>query len=114
MHHHTYLLIVGYSSANFQNKLLLSVFTEGEQGEEFYVIVKGSVVISSKARRESNIQVLNTLKEGQGFGELALVSDGPRYLDGVDSWIKTERTANQSMLILARLLPNAKKTAHCW
>jgi len=45
---------------------------EGEQAVAFYVIVKGKVEITKGG------EVLNTLRAGDGFGEMALLDGFPR------------------------------------
>jgi CRP/FNR family transcriptional regulator, cyclic AMP receptor protein len=49
-----------------------TIFSEGEQGDEFFVIVRGKVEIRSGDRR------LETLGPKGIFGEMALIDDGPR------------------------------------
>jgi len=46
------------------------IITAGEIAEEMYFIVKGVVEI-----RDLNNEVLNTLKQGQNFGEMALLNE---------------------------------------
>jgi len=50
-----------------------TVFQQGDEGTSWYVILKGSVnvVIHGKG-------VVNMLKEGEDFGQLALVNNAPR------------------------------------
>jgi len=45
---------------------------EGETGSEFFVLVNGSVVIDRGGRR------IRTIEPGDFFGEIALLSEGPR------------------------------------
>jgi CRP-like cAMP-binding protein len=53
------------------------LFRRGEPGDAFYVIDSGQVRIFT-LDEEGNELTLNTLKAGEGFGELALVDDRPR------------------------------------
>ena len=58
------------------------IVRQGQAGESFFVIVRGrvAVVILSPEGREV---VLNTLGEGDHFGEMALLDDEPRSASGV-------------------------------
>ena len=50
-----------------------SVLTrEGDSGREFFVLVDGSAEVRRKGRK------INTMKSGDFFGEIALVSNRPR------------------------------------
>lgn len=53
------------------------IVKEGEMGEDFFWISKGSVEIQVKAGTESAV-VINTLKNGDVLGELALFGVVPR------------------------------------
>jgi CRP-like cAMP-binding protein len=45
---------------------------EGDRGREFFVLLQGTAEVSKGGRRRA------TMKEGDFFGEIALVSDVPR------------------------------------
>ena len=49
-----------------------TIFREGEHGDEFFVVVRGEVEITSGNRR------LETLGPNSIFGEMALIDDSPR------------------------------------
>jgi CRP-like cAMP-binding protein len=46
--------------------------TEGDRGREFFVLLKGEADVTKGGRR------INTMKEGDFFGEIALVTKMPR------------------------------------
>ena len=49
-----------------------TIVTEGEDGNEFFVIIDGSARVSRAGRK------IATLGPGSGFGELALLGNAPR------------------------------------
>jgi diguanylate cyclase len=67
-------------SQKFPNQRLKAgecIFTEGEKGEFAYIIDEGEVEITTISTDNQKI-ILNTLKTGDMFGELALVDGSPR------------------------------------
>jgi len=62
------------------------IFCEDEPGNEMYIIKEGKVKIV-KLSSESEI-ILSVLKDGDVFGEMALISDKPRNAAAI-SWGKT-------------------------
>ena len=52
------------------------VFSEGDGGDSAFLVASGAVEISRMS--ESGKEVLGTIKQGQMFGEMALISDKPR------------------------------------
>ena len=52
------------------------IFEQASEGDELFVIISGTVLISQK--QESEFKNLTTLKEGEIFGEMALVDRVPR------------------------------------
>jgi CRP-like cAMP-binding protein len=52
------------------------IFTQGEPGDEMYVVTDGAVRIF-RAKRGREVE-LATLRSGEAFGELALLLDEPR------------------------------------
>jgi len=52
------------------------IFSEGDSGEEAFLVATGSVEISRNVDGEG--QVLGTIEAGHLFGEMALISDKPR------------------------------------
>jgi CRP-like cAMP-binding protein len=64
--------------------------TEGDRGREFFVLLKGEAEVTKQGSR------INTMKEGDFFGEIALVSKMPRTATvtattAVDVLVITER-----------------------
>lgn len=51
------------------------VFDQGEQGEAFYVVLEGHVLICRQGKQDAPLAVLGP---GSFFGELALLDDAPR------------------------------------
>jgi CRP/FNR family transcriptional regulator, cyclic AMP receptor protein len=49
-----------------------TIFREGDRGDEFFVLVRGNVEITSGNRR------LETLGQNSIFGEMALIDNSPR------------------------------------
>lgn len=56
------------------------IFSDGDQGEAMYTILKGEVRIS-KSIPGLGEEALAILKEGHYFGEMALLDDEPRSAD---------------------------------
>jgi ATP-binding cassette subfamily B protein len=54
-----------------------AVFVEGDPGDKFYVIVRGSVVMTIKTASGEERQV-GVIQDGNYFGEIALLEDRPR------------------------------------
>lgn len=48
------------------------LINEGEEGDSFYIVLQGSFIVSSKGN------VIKVLKEGEIFGEMALITGGKR------------------------------------
>jgi CRP-like cAMP-binding protein len=46
--------------------------TEGERGAEFAIVLEGTAEVTQRGK------VVNTLKPGSHYGEMALLDDGPR------------------------------------
>lgn len=58
------------------------IFSEGEPGNAFYLIVSGSVRISTVVPGVGE-EALAILKPGEYFGEMALIDDAPRSASAI-------------------------------
>ena len=58
------------------------IFKEGAIGDAFYLIVTGSVRISTMVPGVGE-EALTILKEGEYFGEMALIDDAPRSASAI-------------------------------
>jgi CRP-like cAMP-binding protein len=63
-------------------KLGEKLFSEGDQGNKFYIVVEGKVRIGRSIVGMGE-EALDILEAGQYFGELALIDEGPRSADAV-------------------------------
>jgi len=57
-----------------------SIFSEGDKGEKFYVLLGGAVRISRSVSGMGE-EALAILKTGNHFGEMSLIDDSPRSAD---------------------------------
>ncbi len=53
------------------------LFQEGDEGDRFFVVVEGAVEIS-RAGRGGTVEKLAVRRQGEAFGEMALLDDAPR------------------------------------
>jgi CRP/FNR family cyclic AMP-dependent transcriptional regulator len=58
-----------------------AVFVEGDEGSEMFVVLSGEVVISKQS--DSQSIPLAVLREGEMFGEMALVASGIRSASAI-------------------------------
>jgi CRP/FNR family cyclic AMP-dependent transcriptional regulator len=76
------------------------IFREGERGNEFFVIKRGKVHISTGNR------LLETLGENEIFGEMALIDDSPRSATVVaDTDVTVAPITEKQYLFLVRHTP---------
>jgi hypothetical protein len=54
------------------------VITQGEEGDKFYIIAEGAVKCTSTKEGGAEIDLI-TLKDGDYFGEMALMLNEPRH-----------------------------------
>jgi CRP-like cAMP-binding protein len=83
---HSVALFQGLESSDLERILGISesvlveagevVFEEGERGDHFYIIVRGEIELRKAARNGQ--KRLAVLREGQAFGEMALLNQTPR------------------------------------
>ena len=71
------------------------IFSEGEVGQEAYLIGKGMVKISQSDGKAEEVFSLATLDKGSMFGELSLIDDQPR---SASAWALT----NVELIVLSR------------
>ena len=58
------------------------IFSEGESGDKFYIIVSGGVRIEKRIPKVGP-ETLRKLKPGEAFGEMALVEEMPRSASAI-------------------------------
>ncbi len=58
------------------------IFSEGEPGDKFYIIVSGGVRIEKEIPK-AGPETLRVLSPGEGFGEMALVEEMPRSASAI-------------------------------
>jgi CRP/FNR family cyclic AMP-dependent transcriptional regulator len=76
------------------------IFREGDRGNEFFVIKRGKVHISTGNR------LLETLRENEIFGEMALIDDSPRSATVVaDTDVTVAPITEKQLLLLVRHTP---------
>jgi CRP-like cAMP-binding protein len=76
------------------------VFEEGERGDHFYIIVRGDVEL--RKRSGNGHKRLAVLREGQAFGEMALLNQTPRSATAqalVDSYMLSISRASFGQII---------------
>lgn len=54
------------------------VIKQGETGNEFYIVIEGTLVAEKKKEDDEFPKIVYQYKEGDYFGELALLHDQPR------------------------------------
>jgi len=91
------------------------LFSEGDPGDRFYVVVRGAVELTRAD--DGGLERLAVLREGQAFGEMALLDDVPRpatarvtessYLIGVTREAFLDTVGGDTMA--SRLLRNLSK-----
>jgi serine/threonine-protein kinase len=67
------------------------IFKDGTIGNEMYIIISGEITITKKFKKDDDT-VLNDLKAGDIFGEMAIVDESPRYATA---------TANSDSILIA-------------
>lgn len=54
------------------------IIRQGDPGDYYYIIKSGRVSVSRKSEKDGKVVMLSELRDGDGFGEEALVSGAPR------------------------------------
>ncbi|KAI9481371.1 MAG: cAMP dependent protein kinase regulatory subunit [Benjaminiella poitrasii] len=62
--------------ANFHDRDI--ILKQGDAGDSFYLIERGEVLVYQAIDQDNQPQLVNKLKKGDYFGELALLADQPR------------------------------------
>jgi CRP-like cAMP-binding protein len=76
------------------------VFSEGQPGQELYIIQKGSVKITKIV--DNNEVLLAVLKQGDIFGEMSLLEDKPRSASAIafeDAYLLAVNKANFELMV---------------
>jgi CRP-like cAMP-binding protein len=55
-----------------------AIIRQGDPGDYYYIVKSGRFSVSRKSEKDGKVSVLGELKDGDGFGEEALVSGAPR------------------------------------
>jgi len=63
-------------------KVSEKLFSEGDAGDKFYIVIDGKVRVSRNIVGMGE-EALDIFESGQYFGELALIDEGPRSADAV-------------------------------
>jgi CRP-like cAMP-binding protein len=63
-------------------KVGTKLFSEGDHGDKFYIVVSGKVRVGRNIVGMGE-EALDIIEEGHYFGELALIDEGPRSADAV-------------------------------
>ncbi|MBW2149533.1 MAG: cyclic nucleotide-binding domain-containing protein [Deltaproteobacteria bacterium] len=71
-----HLKLLAYVSQRIIFEKEETILREGEQGDDAYIICQGTARVFKNIRGESVL--INTLAEGDVFGELAIISNCPR------------------------------------
>lgn len=54
------------------------IIKQGDVGDDFFIIENGEVIVKQYTENEKEPVVVNNLKSGDHFGEIALINDRPR------------------------------------
>jgi CRP-like cAMP-binding protein len=65
-----------------KHKVGTKLFSEGDLGDKFYIVIEGKVRVSRNIVGMGE-EALDIFEAGQYFGELALIDEGPRSADAV-------------------------------
>ncbi|MEP7284578.1 MAG: cyclic nucleotide-binding domain-containing protein [Chloroflexota bacterium] len=69
-------------SEELNYKVGTTIFREGDPADGMYLVIDGTVRIIRKTKSGQNREI-NTIREGQSFGELGLLIERPRHASAV-------------------------------
>ena len=73
------------------------IFSQGEEPESFFIVISGSVKIF-KTSADGQESIVAYLKEGEGFGEVSLLTGEPHSASA-------KTTTSTSLLVFLKVLP---------
>ena len=69
--------MIGISAASAW-RLYLTILSQGDRANGMYFVESGTLVVLKKMGQEGDEKAVNEVRQGEYFGELALVNHAPR------------------------------------